>query len=115
DRPHVMPPRHDEEIEIAFRLEVEMRNAARQRDHADERQRADQPQRGPMPLENRTASRLAEPPLDDEIATAGGKEEAAAIFEHVAESLAAQKRREHVCRGSIAFDERALNLVERHG
>ena len=70
---HAAAARHDEQIEIAVRLQVAVRDAARQRDQARERQRADQAQQACVALEERAAARFAPAPLGDLIVAFAGK------------------------------------------
>ena len=99
-----MAARDNEQVQIAFGLEIEVRNAARERDHADERQRADHAKHMPVTIEKGETSRFAAPPFGDEIAAVRGEEEPVPILEDVTQCVAAAVRREDF--GSLIDDPR---------
>ena len=103
DAPDVAPSRHDEQVEIAGAIEVEVRDAARERDEAHEGQRATiSASSVPVSAQEGPAARFAPAPLGHERVASLREEEAVAERDHGLQGLAPPVGRDESRKGSAA-------------
>src|SRR5262249_52598002 len=114
DQPDAPASSHDEEVEVAAAVQVEVRDAPRQRHHADERQRAHDLEQPAVILEKRAALRLAPAAFRDEIVPAAGKEKAVAAFDRYLQRRTRRVRDTDILGGLFRLDQRVPQLFQGH-